>query len=138
MSNRLATLTVLCLALIGVCFLVSEYLGGPDPFTPDKTRELLRLFSYLAVVVVLLEIIPNAVRKLRGDKLKEILPPLCFLIGVYTLIFCMDPEAVENPGFMYGLVVLMVAVLILFKIIRVYLARHYAVKVEGDKNDTNN
>ena len=126
---------VLCLALIGVCFLVSEYLGGPDPFTPDKTHELLRLFSYLAVIAVLLEIIPNAVRKLRGNKLKEILPPLCFLIGVYILIYCMDPEAVENPGLTYGLVVLMVAIMILLRILRVYLARHYAVKVEDDKHD---
>ena len=136
MSNRLTTVTVLCLALFGVCFFINEYLGAPDLFEdPDKPRELLRLFSYLAVVDVLLEIIPNVIRKMRGGRLKEILPPLCFLIGVYVIIFCMNPEAIENPSLKYWLITALIVFMIGWRLIKRYLVKRWGQPVkDNDKN----
>ena len=136
MSNRITVMVSLMLALLGVCFFISEHLGGaPFPDDPIKAVELLRIMSYCGLIAVVLEIIPNALKRINNATIKDVVPLLCFYVGVCIAIFCINPDAINDPGLTYWLITALIVFMIGWRLVKRYLVKRWGqpVKVEDDK-----
>ena len=126
--SKLTDMTILLMAVFGALSFVS-------PLPVENAAEIFRLFSIMALGAVLLEYVPRILKRINDERISAIVGPVALLLAICVIIYGINPEAVNDPNLMVYMTAAVCAVMIGWRLLKLYLVRRWGQPVkDNDKN----